>query len=100
MQTIATAFVVGEAGRSQLALTADEVVAYKAKRTLFRQLRATGEVSASKRREEITSAAVDKETGTLEIAFADGTSWRFEVPPDELAGVQQIVAELAASGPV
>jgi hypothetical protein len=98
VEAIAKAFVVGENGLAQVALFPDEIMAFKARRTLLRKPKATEEVNSSRRRAEITSAAVDKEAGALEIAFAGGDRWKFEVPSEELKGAQQIVAELAATG--
>jgi hypothetical protein len=97
VDAIATAFVVGPDGPAQLALFPDEVATRKVKRSLLGKQKATDEISASKRRAEIKSAVVDK-AGTVEITFADGTDWRFDVATDQLNGAQQIVAELAGSG--
>jgi hypothetical protein len=69
------------------------------KKSLLGKIKATAEITASKRRATIKSAAVDK-AGALEIDFADGAGWRFDVPQDQLTGAQNIVAELATSGPV
>jgi hypothetical protein len=99
VEAIATAFVVAPEGPAQLALFPDEVAVFKAKKGLLGKIKATAEIVSSKRRATIRSAAVDK-AGALEIGFADGADWRFDVPDDQLEGAQQIVAELAASGPV
>jgi predicted metallo-beta-lactamase superfamily hydrolase len=90
---------VGEDGPVQLTLFPEEVAVYKAKRSLLGKLKATDQIADSKRRAQITSASVDK-AGAIEISFADGAVWRFDVPADQQVGAQQIVAELAASGPV
>jgi hypothetical protein len=99
VEAIATAFVVAPEGHAQLALFPDEVAVLKAKKGLLGKLKATAEIVASKRRATIKSAVVDK-AGALEITFADGADWRFDVPEDQLSGAQNIVAELATSGPV
>ena len=99
MEAIATAFVVAPEGPAQLALFPDEVAVFKAKKGLLGKIKATADIIASKRRATIKSAVVDK-AGALEIAFADGADWRFDVPEDQLSGAQNIVAELATSGPV
>jgi hypothetical protein len=99
VEAIATAFVVAPEGPAQLALFPDEVAVFKVKKGLLGKLKATAEIVASKRRATIRSAVVDK-AGGLEIAFADGADWRFDVPQDQISGAQNIVAELAASGPV
>jgi hypothetical protein len=99
VEAIATAFVVAPEGPAQLALFPDEVAVFKAKKGLLGKIKATAEIVSSKRRATIKSAAVDK-AGALEIAFADGADWRFDVPDDQLKGAQHIVAELATSGPV
>jgi len=91
--------VSGPDGPAQLALFPEEVALRKVKRSLLGKLKATDEITASKRRAEIKSAAFDK-AGELEIAFGDGADWRFDVPEDQISGAQNIVAELAASGPV
>jgi hypothetical protein len=99
VEAIATAFVVAPEGHAQLAVFPDEVAVFKTKRGLLGKIKATADIVASKRRATIRSAVVDK-AGALEIAFADGADWRFDVPEDQLKGAQNIVAELAASGPV
>jgi myo-inositol-hexaphosphate 3-phosphohydrolase len=100
VEAIAKAFVTGPQGAAQVALFPDEVAVLKTKRGLLGKVKATDEVTASKRRAQIKSAAVDKEAGALEIAFSDGAEWRFEVAEGELTSAQHIVAELATSGPV
>jgi hypothetical protein len=97
-EAIAGAFVVGEDGLAYLSVFPRELVVFRAKRSLLRKPKVTDEAAASRPRPEIRSAAVDK-AGALEIDFADGSSWQFEVGSDQLTGAQQIVAELAASGP-
>lgn len=99
VNAIATAFVVAPEGPAQLALFPDEVAVFKVKKGLLGKIKATAEITASKRRATIRSAAVDK-AGALEIAFADGADWRFDVPEDQISGAQSIVAELATSGSV
>jgi hypothetical protein len=99
VEPIATARVVAPQGPAELVLFPDEVAVYRIKRSLLGKSKA-GEVIASKRRAQLKSAQVDKDAGVLEITFVDGADWRFGVPADQLTGAQQIVAELAASGPV
>jgi hypothetical protein len=98
-QAIAGAFVAGDEGFAYLAVFPDELVVFQAKRTPLRKPKAMDEPVASRARSDIRSAQVDN-AGAVEIAFADGASWRFDVASDQLPGAQQIVAELAASGPV
>jgi hypothetical protein len=53
-------------------------------------------VIASAPRDAVRSAAIEKGriAGVLELSFADGSSWAFDVPKVHLSGAQQIAAEL------
>jgi hypothetical protein len=79
-----------------LSVLPDQLVLYRAKRGVFKP-KATDDVMASAPRGSVRSAKVDKGmiAGVLDISFADGSSWAFDVPKVHLAGAQQIAAALA-----
>jgi hypothetical protein len=82
-----------------LSVFADQVVLFHAKGGAFRP-KPTDEVVASAPRSSVESARVEKGriAGVLEISFADGSSWAFDVPKVHLGGAQQVAATLAPAG--
>jgi hypothetical protein len=82
-----------------LSVSADELVLFHAKRGAFRP-RPTDEVVASAPRSTVESATLEKGrlAGVLEISFAGGSNWAFDIPKVHLGGAQQITAVLAPFG--
>jgi hypothetical protein len=82
-----------------LSVSADEVVLFHAKRGAFRP-KATDEVVASAPRSTVERATLEKGriAGVLEISFAGGSTWAFDIPKVHLGGAQQIAAALAPFG--
>ena len=80
---------------AHLSVSADEIVLGRAKRGAFRP-KPTDDAIASAPRASVRSAKVEKGriAGVLEISFADGSSWRFDVPKVHLEGARQIAAAL------
>ena len=68
---------------------------FAAKRGAFKP-KPTAQVIAVAPRSSVSSARIDKGkiAGVLDIGFADGTSWQFEVPRVHLGGANQVVLEL------
>ncbi len=79
-----------------LAVFADEVTLFRAKRGAFRP-KATTESMASAAREEVRSASVEKGrlASVLEIEFGDGETWAFDVPKVHMKGAEGIVGALS-----
>jgi hypothetical protein len=79
-----------------LAVFPDQVTMFRAKRGALRP-KATDEVLASAPRSDVRTAAVEKGriAGVLQISFADGQTWAFDVPKVHLGGAQNIAAQLA-----
>jgi hypothetical protein len=82
-----------------LSVSADELVLFHAKRGAFRP-KPTDEVVASAPRSSVESATLEKGriAGVLEISFAGGSNWAFDIPKVHLGGAQQIAAVLAPFG--
>jgi hypothetical protein len=83
-----------------LSVSADELVLFHAKRGAFRP-RPTDEVVASAPRSTVESATLEKGriAGVLEISFAGGSNWAFDIPKVHLGGAQQVAAALTPFGP-
>jgi hypothetical protein len=81
---------------AHLSVSRDQLVLCKAKRGAFKP-KPTDDVIASAPREAVRTATVEKGKigGVLEVSFADGSTWAFDVPRVHLKGAQQIAAELA-----
>lgn len=82
-----------------LSVSADELVLFHAKRGAFRP-KPTDEVVASAPRSSVESATLEKGriAGVLEICFAGGSTWAFDIPKVHLGGAQQIAAALTPFG--
>ena len=97
-------YTAGTAGSSPLrqgqiaylSVFADELVLFHAKRGAFRP-KPTDEAIASAPRSSVESARLEKGkiAGVLEISFAGGSTWAFDVPKVHLGGARQIAATLA-----
>ncbi len=104
----ASAASAGTAGASPLrtgqiaylSVSADELVLFHAKRGAFRP-KPTDEVVASAPRSTVESATLEKGriAGVLEISFAGGSNWAFDIPKVHLGGAQQVAAALTPFGP-
>jgi hypothetical protein len=72
-----------------------EVVLFAAKRGAFKP-KPTTNVIATAPRSSVRSAQIDKGriAGLLDITFADGTAWQFEIPRVHLGGANQVVSVL------
>jgi hypothetical protein len=72
-----------------------EVVLFAAKRGAFKP-KPTTNVIATAPRSSVRSAQIAKGriAGLLDITFADGTAWQFEIPRVHLGGANQVVSEL------
>ena len=84
-----------------LAVGADQVVLYGAKRKLLvGGFKATDEVLASVGRGEVSGATLEKGKllGSLVVTFSDGSGWTFEVPKVGNKTADQAVASLAGTG--
>jgi hypothetical protein len=83
----------GELG--YLSVFPTEVVLFAAKRGAFKP-KPTTNVIATAPRSSVRSAQIDKGriAGILDITFADGTAWQFEVPRVHLGGANQVVSVL------
>ncbi len=80
-----------------LAVGADEVTLAKAKRkVLLGGFTATDEVIATVPRASVTGATFEKGkiVGGLQVSFADGSSWTFEVPRGGNKTADQAIAAL------
>jgi hypothetical protein len=84
---------------AHLSVSADEIVLFAAKRGAFRP-KATDEVVASAPRSTVERATLEKGriAGVLEISFAGGSTWAFDIPKIYLGGAQQVTAVLAPFG--
>ena len=82
-----------------LSVSDDELVLFHAKRGAFRP-KPTDEVVASAPRSSVEFARFEKGriAGVLEISFAGGSTWAFDIPKVHLGGAQQIAAVLAPFG--
>jgi hypothetical protein len=82
-----------------LSVSADELVLFHAKRGAFRP-KPTDEIVASAPRSTVERATLEKGriAGVLEISFAGGSTWEFDIPKVHLGGAQQIAAILAPFG--
>jgi hypothetical protein len=82
-----------------LSVSADDLVLFHAKRGAFRP-KATDEVVASAPRSTVERATLEKGriAGVLEISFAGGSTWAFDIPKVYLSGAQQVAAVLAPFG--
>jgi hypothetical protein len=78
-----------------LAVFADQVILFRAKRGALKP-KATDEVIAAAARTELRSATVEKGriAGVLTLTFADGGAWAFDVPKVHLSGAERIAADL------
>jgi hypothetical protein len=86
-------------GRGQigyLGVFPDEIAMFRAKRGALRP-KPTTEVIASAPRSEVRAATIEKGriASVLELSFADGSSWAFDVPKVHLAGAKAIAQALA-----
>jgi hypothetical protein len=107
-EAAASAASAGTAGASPLrtgqiaylSVSADELVLFHAKRGAFRP-KPTEEVVASAPRSTVESATLEKGriAGVLEIFFAGGSNWAFDIPKVHLGGAQQVAAALTPFGP-
>jgi hypothetical protein len=79
-----------------LAVFPEELVLFNAKRGAFAP-KPTTEVIAASPRTAVGSAKVERGmiAGVLQISFADGSTWEFDVPRVHLAGADGVVAALA-----
>jgi len=79
-----------------VAVYADRVVLFAAKRGAFRG-KPTDDVLASAPRTAVAAAhlKLGRIAGVLEIDFADGSAWAFDIPKIYRAGAEEIVAALA-----
>jgi hypothetical protein len=79
-----------------LGLCGEELTLFRAKRGAFRP-KATDEVIATAPRTSVSAAAVDRGrlAGVLQLTFADGSTWAFDVPKVHLSGAEAIAAALA-----
>ena len=94
-EAAASAASAGTAGASPLrtgqiaylSVSADELVLFQAKRGAFRP-KPTDEVVASAPRSTVESATLEKGriAGVLEISFAGGSNWAFDIPKVHLGG--------------
>ena len=82
-----------------LSVSADELVLFHAKRGAFRP-KPTDEVVALAPRSSVESATLEKGriAGVLEISFAGGSTWAFDIPKVHLGGAQRVAAALAPFG--
>jgi hypothetical protein len=73
-----------------------EIVLFAAKRGALKP-KPTDTVLASARREVVRSISLDKGkvAGVLAVAFADGTSWQFDIPRVHLGGAQRVASAVA-----
>jgi hypothetical protein len=78
-----------------LGLGSEELTLFRAKRGAFRP-KATDEAIAVAPRTSVSAAALERGrlAGVLEVSFADGSTWAFDVPKVHLSGAQAIVAAL------
>jgi hypothetical protein len=76
---------------------ADEVVLFKAKRGAFKP-KPLDEQIASAPRAEVLAATLEKGrlAGVLELSFASGASWTFDIPKVHLKGAASIAETLSA----
>jgi hypothetical protein len=83
-----------------LAVFPRDLVLFKAKRGAFRP-KTTDEVLASAPRDAVRRAHVGhgRSLNSLEIRFADGTHWEFDIPRVYLDGAEAIEANLAPLPP-
>jgi hypothetical protein len=83
-----------------LAVFPGDVVLFKAKRGAFRP-KTTDEVLAHAPRDAVRRAHVGhgRSLNSLEIRFADGTHWEFDIPRVHLDGAEAIEANLAPLPP-
>jgi hypothetical protein len=81
-----------------LGVLADEVVLFRAKRGAFKPKPLPDRV-ATAARGELTGAALERKglSGALELRFADGSTWAFDVPKVHLKGAQAIADALTPS---
>ena len=86
---------LGKGQIGYLAVYDDRVVMFRGKRGAFKPKPTTEEIAAAPRA-EVTGATVEKGrlAGVLEIRFADGSTWAFDVPKVHLSGANQIAAAL------
>jgi hypothetical protein len=80
-----------------LALGEHGLTLFRAKRGAFKP-KATDEELASAARSEIQSVEVERGriAGVLNVAFADGSTWAFDVPKVHLAGAEEIASAFAS----
>jgi hypothetical protein len=78
-----------------LGLSSEELTLFRAKRGAFRP-KATDEVIATAPRKSVTAAGLERGrlAGVLEVTFADGSTWAFDVPKIHLSGADAIAGAL------
>jgi hypothetical protein len=78
-----------------LGLSGEELTLFRAKRGAFRP-KATDDVIAVAPRTSVSTASVERGrlAGVLEVTFADGSTWAFDVPKVHLSGAEAIAAAL------
>jgi hypothetical protein len=78
-----------------LGLNVEELTLFRAKRGAFRP-KATDEVIAVAPRTSVSGAGLERGrlAGVLEVTFADGSTWAFDVPKVHLSGAEAIAAAL------
>lgn len=78
-----------------LGLAGEELTLFRAKRGAFRP-KVTDEVIATAPRASVTAVGLDRGrlAGVLQLTFADGSTWAFDVPKVHLSGAEAIAAAL------
>ena len=78
-----------------LGLSSEELSLFRAKRGAFRP-KATEEVIATAPRTSVSTASLERGrlAGVLEVTFADGSAWAFDVPKVHISGAEAIAAAL------
>jgi hypothetical protein len=92
----ADASPLGKGQIGYLAVFPEEVAMFRAKRGALRP-KPTTEVIASAPRTELRGATIERGriASVLELSFADGSSWAFDVPKVHLAGAKAIAEAVA-----
>jgi hypothetical protein len=78
-----------------LGLSGEELTLFRAKRGAFRP-KATDDVIATAARASVSAAELERGrlAGVLQVTFADGSTWAFDVPKVHLSGAEEIAAAL------
>lgn len=78
-----------------LRLTSEELTLFRAKRGAFRP-KATDDAIATAPCTSVSEAKLDRGrlAGVLQVTFADGTVWAFDVPKVHLSGAEAIAAAI------